>query len=72
MFVCHQDDVCKNDIGRVYVGGYCGLSESGLLFGTLVGVSVFSAIWPELLMTSVIVVVVVCHDQVRCQIIQSP
>ena len=24
MLVCHQCDVCKN-----YVGGYCGLSESG-------------------------------------------
>ena len=28
MFTCHQDDVCENYIGNVYVGGYCGLSES--------------------------------------------
>ena len=28
--VCHQYDVCKNYIGSVYVGGYGGLSESGL------------------------------------------
>ena len=28
--VCHQNDVCKNYIGSVYVGGYGGLSESGL------------------------------------------
>ena len=32
--VCHQDDVCENSIDNVYVGGYCGLSESGLcVFG---------------------------------------
>ena len=30
MFVCHQYDVCKNYVGSVYVGGYGGLSESGL------------------------------------------
>ena len=29
VFICHQDDDCKNYIGSVYVGGYCGLSESG-------------------------------------------
>ena len=28
--VCHQYDVCKNDVGSVYVGGYGGLSESRL------------------------------------------
>ena len=28
--VCHQDDVSENSICSVYVGGYCGLSESGL------------------------------------------
>ena len=30
VFICHQNDVCENYIGSVYVGGYCGLSESGL------------------------------------------
>ena len=30
VFVCHQNDVRDNYIGSVYVGGYCGLSESGL------------------------------------------
>ena len=30
VFVCHQYDVCEHDFGSVYVGGYCGLSESGL------------------------------------------
>ena len=30
MLVCHQYDVCKNYVGSVYVGGYGGLSESGL------------------------------------------
>ena len=28
--VCHQYDVCKEYVGSVYVGGYSGLSESGL------------------------------------------
>ena len=30
LLVCHQYDVCENSVGSVYVGGYCGLSESGL------------------------------------------
>ena len=30
MLVCHQNDVCTNYIGSVYVGGYGGLSENGL------------------------------------------
>ena len=36
VFVYHQNDVCENSIGSVYVGGYCGLSESRLhVFGKL-------------------------------------
>ena len=30
VLVCHQYDVCENYVGSVYVGGYGGLSESGL------------------------------------------
>ena len=30
VLVCHQYDVCKNSVGRVYAGGYGGLSEFGL------------------------------------------
>ena len=30
VFVCHQNDVCEDSIGSVYVYGYCGLSESEL------------------------------------------
>ena len=30
LLVCHQYDVCENSVGSVYVGGYGGLSESGL------------------------------------------
>ena len=30
VLICHQDDVCENYIGSVYVGGYCGLSENEL------------------------------------------
>ena len=34
-----QDDVCENDIGSVYGGGYCGLRKSGLcVFGKLCSV----------------------------------
>ena len=69
-----QYDVCENSVSSVYIGGYGGLSESGLrvfrelcpisflvvgeccsvVFGTLVGVFVFSVMWSELLMTSAI------------------
>ena len=28
--VCHQYDVCENSVGSVYIGGYGGLSKSGL------------------------------------------
>ena len=31
LLVCHQYDVCENSVGSVYVGGYGGLSESGLV-----------------------------------------
>ena len=30
VLVCHQYDVCENSVGSVYIGGYGGLSESGL------------------------------------------
>ena len=30
VLVCHQYDVCENYVGSVYVGGYGGLSKSGL------------------------------------------
>ena len=40
MLVCHQCDICKNYVGSVYVGGYGGLSESGLsVFRELCAVS---------------------------------
>ena len=28
VIVCHQYDVCKNNVASVYVGGYGGLSKS--------------------------------------------
>ena len=30
LLVCHQYDICENSVGSVCVGGYGGLSESGL------------------------------------------
>ena len=47
MFVFHQNYVCENYICSVYV---C----CRVVFGTLVGVSVFSVMWSKLLMTSAI------------------
>ena len=35
VLVCHQNDVCKNHVGSVYVGGYGGLSKNGLLSSRL-------------------------------------
>ena len=36
VFICHQDDACEHPIDTGYVGGYCGLSKSGLcVFGKL-------------------------------------
>ena len=40
--VCHQNVVCEDSIGSVYVSGYCGLSESELcVFGKLCVQSAF-------------------------------
>ena len=52
MFVCQQNNVCGDSIGSVYVGGYCGLSESELC--------VFSKLCPVGFLA---VVVVVCPLQ---------
>ena len=30
VLVCHKYDVCKDYVGSVYIGGYGGLSVSGL------------------------------------------
>ena len=30
VLVCHPYDACENSVGSVYIGGYGGLSESGL------------------------------------------
>ena len=30
VLVCHLYDVCGNSVGSVYIGGYGGLSKSGL------------------------------------------
>ena len=57
VLVCHQYDVCENYVGSVYISGYGGLSDDvccSVVFGTLVGVFVFSGMWSELLMTSAI------------------
>ena len=31
VLVCHQSDGCTNCVGSVYVGGYGGLRENGLI-----------------------------------------
>ena len=36
VYVCHQNDVCEDYSGSVYVGGYCSLNKSELyVFGKL-------------------------------------
>ena len=62
MPVCHQFDVCKNYVGSVYVGGYRGLSESGLcVLRELSRVSFFVVDKsPSVLLLSVVCSHVVC------------
>ena len=64
MLVCHQYDVCKNYIGSVYVGGYGGLSESGLcVFRELYPVSyLVVGESPSVLLQSVVMSYVNCGD----------
>ena len=31
VLLCHQYDVCDNSVGSAYIGGYGGLSESGVV-----------------------------------------
>ena len=41
VLVCHQYDVCENYVSSVYIGGYDGLSGSGLcVFRELYPVSI--------------------------------
>ena len=53
MLVCHQYDVCENYVGSVYVGGYGGLSESGLcafccsLYSCHMLIVVIMGKWPD-------------------------
>ena len=64
MFVCHQNDVCEDSIGRVYVGGYCGLTESEVcVFGKLCPV-VFLVVCEcsSVLLQSVVMSYVDCGD----------
>ena len=44
MLVCHQYDVCENAVGSVYIGGYGGLSESGLVFRELCPVNLLVSV----------------------------
>ena len=45
LLVCHQYDVCENSVGSVYVGGYGGLSESGLCVFCKIVSSLLSCSW---------------------------
>ena len=64
VFVCHQNNVCVNYIDTMYVGGYCGLSESELyVFGKLcpVGFLVLCKC-SSVLLQSTVTVYVDCGD----------
>ena len=62
VFLCHQNDVCEDSIGSLYVGRYCGLIESELyVFGKLCPVGFLvvcecSSVLLQLLVMSLIVV----------------
>ena len=64
MLVCDQYDVFENSVGSVYIGGYGGLSESGLcVFRELCPVS-FLVVGECLrgLLLSVVMLYVECCD----------
>ena len=42
MFIYHQDNVCENYIGSVYVGGYCDLNKKWTCVNCVVGFLVVS------------------------------
>ena len=51
VLVCYQYGICKNYVGNVYVGGYDGLSESGLcVFRELCPVSLLVGESPSVLL----------------------
>ena len=64
VLVCHQYDVCKNYVGRLYVGGYGGLSAIGLcVFRKLCPVSfLIVGKGPSVLLLSVVMSYVNCGD----------
>ena len=76
MLVCHQYEVCTHSVGSVYVGGYGGLSESGLcVFRELCQVSFLvvgessSVLLSSVVMSSVIVVIMgKWSDEVRVEL----
>ena len=61
---CHQDVDCETSIGSMYVGGYCGLSKSGLcVLGKLCQVSFLVVCKCSLvLLQSVVMSYVDCGD----------
>ena len=64
MLVCHQYEVCENYVDSVYIGGYGGLSESGLcVFRELCPIS-FLVVGecPSVLLWSVAMSYVNCGD----------
>ena len=64
VFVCHPNDVCETYIGIVYVGGYCGPSESGLsVFGKFCPVGFLVVCkCPSVLFQSIVMSYVDCGD----------
>ena len=62
VFVCYQNDVCKNYIGSACVGGYCGLGKSGLcVFAKLCPVS-FLVVCKCFFLKSIYISYVDCGD----------
>ena len=73
VFVCHQNDVCEDYIGSVYVGGFCSLCKSEpCVFGKLCPVSFIvvcefsSTLLQYVVMSYVIVVMCRWSDDSTC------
>ena len=64
LLVCHRYNVCENSVGSVYVGGYCGLSKSGLCVFCKLCPVCFLVVGkgPSVLLQSIVMSYVDCGD----------
>ena len=67
VFVCHQNDVCENFLGSVFVGVYCGLSESGFCVSGKLRPGGFLVVCTcsSVLLQSIVMSYVDCGDDIK-------